>query len=201
MKSGWQNVNLRPPGLSGSPQEVFNKNSVRKKNIVSVSWQDCTPLSWLIVQWREHSPSLIHILFVWNQKCVSVTPWAKIGECRAQPDRSRGGMGRCHAGVRLHATTCLHDEGSVQRTGFYSCICKMRHLFHLQLKHLWGGMQPVSTDVGVPSLQPGEEGVIAVQIIAPQTPGIVQNIYIYIRYIVILKILVLYHIGFLAFIK
>ena len=32
-------------------------------------------------------------------------------------------------------------------------------------------MEPVSTDVGVPSLEPGEEGVISVQIIAPQQPG------------------------------
>ena len=32
-------------------------------------------------------------------------------------------------------------------------------------------MEPVSTDVGVPSLERGEEGVISVQIIAPQQPG------------------------------
>ena len=32
-------------------------------------------------------------------------------------------------------------------------------------------MEPVSTDVGVPSLEAGEEGVISVQIIAPQQPG------------------------------
>ena len=40
------------------------------------------------------------------------------GHMLAVPPGSTTGMGWDHAGVCLHATTCLH-EGYVQRSGFY----------------------------------------------------------------------------------
>ena len=36
---------------------------------------------------------------------------------------------------------------------------------------MWGDMSPVKPEVGVPLLKPQEQGVVAVEIIAPATPG------------------------------